>query len=110
MFLARSCRIQDELQAARTGVDARVAAVIGEKAELAQRLTEAEAKVAQLSRANDELLASMRSVLGETHHELVGMRGDQYKALMDYLGRDKQLAATQLELLTSEWSEVERGV
>eukprot|EP00198_Chlamydomonas_reinhardtii_P010202 XP_001699539.1 predicted protein [Chlamydomonas reinhardtii] len=91
-----------ELTSALSGVDQRLAAAEGEREQLAAALAAAEARAAERSAAAEELLVSVRGVLSGTHHELVGMSSEQYKSLMDYLGRDKALAAAQLELLSSE--------
>ncbi|GLI66334.1 hypothetical protein VaNZ11_010114, partial [Volvox africanus] len=95
-------RLQNELTAALSGVDERLATADREKEALKAELVAAEARLADRITANEQLLTSVRGLLAGTHHELVGMSAEQYKSLMDYLGRDKALAAAQLELLASE--------
>ncbi|GIL74377.1 hypothetical protein Vretimale_2099 [Volvox reticuliferus] len=95
-------RLQNDLMAALNGVDERLATADREKEALKAELATAEARLAERIAANEQLLTSVRGVLAGTHHELVGMSAEQYKSLMDYLGRDKALATAQLELLASE--------
>jgi len=63
---------------------------------------ETENLVEELKTADSTLLEMMTRILEATTPETVGMTAATYKELMDYLGRDKQMAQAQLLLLSDE--------
>ncbi|GAX73471.1 hypothetical protein CEUSTIGMA_g923.t1 [Chlamydomonas eustigma] len=95
-------RLQAEVHRARGTAGEVVSQQASERAELERRLATSEARVSELVEAQNLMTKEMARVLGGTTPELVGMSSDTYKELMDYLSRDKAMAAMQLELLGEE--------